>query len=99
MIKINSGVNAYNEIGDIIEKWCDENFYDTMIVSILADGDIETEILEYSAADGFMWLNDWNEGQQDITLLGFIPLSNLTIDNISNGEYYDVKGGKRICIL
>jgi len=39
---------------------------------------IENLILEYdSKDDSYVWLDDWNEGQTDIEVLGYMPLSDV----------------------
>ena len=40
------------------------------------------EILEYNANYGYMWLNDWNEGQQDVVVVGFVPVDKIEKDII-----------------
>ena len=41
---------------------------------------VTNEILEYCPCrDTWEWLNDWNEGQQDVKVIGFIPVSNVPI--------------------
>lgn len=39
---------------------------------------IENQILEYdSVDDSYVWLNDWNEGQTDIEVLGYMLLGDV----------------------
>ena len=39
---------------------------------------IENHILEYdSIADSYVWLNDWNEGQTDVEVLGYMLLGDV----------------------
>ena len=38
------------------------------------------EYLQYiPCRDDWEWLNDWNEGQQDVKVIGFISMSNVTV--------------------
>lgn len=38
------------------------------------------EYLQYMPyKDDWEWLNDWHEGQQDVQVIGFIPISNVTV--------------------
>ena len=56
---------------------------------------IENQILEYdSMDDNYVWLNDWNEGQTDIEVLGYMLLGDvdtIKIKEIRNAykEGYD----------
>ena len=39
------------------------------------------EILEYDGNIlGYCWLNDWDEGQQDVVVLGYIPVDEIKIE-------------------
>ena len=44
------------------------------------------EILEVSAEGYYSWLNDWNEGQQEIEILGCVPVSDILVP-MFGGEY------------
>lgn len=37
------------------------------------------EVLEYNSNYGYIWLNDWNEGQQDVVVLGYIPVDEVKV--------------------
>ena len=37
------------------------------------------EILEGIADGTFMWFNDWNEGQEDVEVLGFISIDEVYV--------------------
>lgn len=57
---------------------------DTFIVTLKYKYDfeknytIENHILEYdSMSDSYVWLNDWNEGQTDVEVLGYMPLGDV----------------------
>lgn len=45
------------------------------------DYHISNEVLEYDYSDNdYIWLNDWNEGETDIYVLGYIKISDEYID-------------------
>lgn len=78
--------NPYDGIAKIIDKWCQKNKYGSMIVTISADGNEFTTLLEISD-DGcsFVWLHDWWEGESNVYLLGFCPLGDLGFYDFPNG--------------
>jgi hypothetical protein len=62
---------------------------DTIIVTLKYKYDfeenytIENHILEYDfMSDSYVWLNDWNEGQTDVEVLGYMPLGNVDTTKI-----------------
>ena len=65
----------YSVAIEVITEWAYKNFFDNFLVTFDFDGEIETEILIHEEFHGFVWLNDWWEGQKSITMLGFIPAS------------------------
>lgn len=79
-----------SEFCEILDLWDvpGVNYIDVLIVKIKYRYDHETEwtidneILEpcqgYSD-DGWMWLNDWDEGQQQQFVLGWIALSDVEV--------------------
>ena len=43
------------------------------------------EILEYDgnySCGIYCWLNDWDEGQQDVVVLGYIPVDEIKIEGV-----------------
>ena len=72
----------YDTVLEPIEKWCEENYYTDFIVTILIDDAEITQLLEWDAEDGFIWNSDWWEGQEDVKLEGFIPVSHIRIRGI-----------------
>lgn len=65
---------------------------------------IENHILEYdSLDDSYVWLNDWYEGQTDVEVLGYIPLSDvdttktLTCKNCVSRESVLMELDKYLC--
>lgn len=78
-IKIESK-DPYTEIANIIEAWCEKNFYDSFVVTLSRDGQIITEYLELDGMSlDFIWENDWYEGEKDISLIGFMPMLQLRV--------------------
>lgn len=72
--------DPYTEIANIINAWCEKNFYDSFVVTISRDGQIITEYLEFDGGDfDFIWENDWYEGEKDIVLIGFMPMQQLRV--------------------
>lgn len=69
-----------NEMFDELEN----KVRDTYIVTLKYKYDfeekytIENHILEYDCmSDSYVWLNDWNEGQTDVEVLGYILLDDV----------------------
>ena len=69
--------DAYNKVAEIVDAWCVKNGYDDMIVSLAVNGEIKTEYLicNLNIPGGWEWENDWWEGEKDVRLLGFRPIS------------------------
>lgn len=62
--------------------------YEDLIVTIKYKYDwetdyiIENQLLEYDGnVDNYIWLHDWDEGQTDVTVLGFIPVSEVSTNS------------------
>ena len=68
----------YDIVLEPIEKWCREHYYGDFLVTISLDGFEITEFLEFDP-NGFIWENDWWEGQKDVKLLGFMPIDDIHI--------------------
>ena len=64
--------NPYDKIGNAVEKWCKENMYTTMLVTISIGYEWETphEETHLLVWDGerceLVWEIDWWEGQQHV---------------------------------
>lgn len=56
--------------------------YDDYLVTIDLDGEVVTEIL-LCENDELAWANDWWEGQDNVKLLGFIPVSHIKVFALS----------------
>lgn len=65
--------NPYKEIADYIVNNSD-NILDDYIVKIKLDNYILTDIFSYDG-ETCVWLNDWYEGEENIELIDFFPLS------------------------
>ena len=77
------GTERYN-IFDPIVKWCNRNFFTDMLVTIKADEEIITTILYCEGliideSIRYEFLHDWDEGQENISLVGFFPLCNVEL--------------------
>lgn len=67
----------------------DKEIYGDLIVRLAYKYDYEekyevsNEVGCYNhQADCFDWFNDWDEGQQDVYVLGFIKVDNVIVNNI-----------------
>lgn len=71
--------DPYTEIVNYIEAWCQSSkgWYEDFLVTISRDDEEITEILFYTSSGEFEWEIDWWEGEKDIKLLGFRPISDL----------------------
>lgn len=71
--------DPYTEIANYIEAWylSVRGWCDDCLVTISRNGEEITEILFYTSAGEFEWEMDWWEGEKDIKLLGFRPISDL----------------------
>lgn len=52
--------------------------YDDYLVTIDLAGEVVTELILCENGE-LVWVNDWWEGQDNVKLLGFIPLSHIKI--------------------
>lgn len=75
-------MDAYEIITKPIWEWCEKNYFSDFLVTILVNDREETQYLEFDG-DGwrFVWNNDWWEGEEDVRLLGFLPIANIHIYN------------------
>lgn len=71
-------IDFYTIIGKEIEQWSrDNHHYEEMVVRLRLDGTyVITEFLDFDGLD-YQWLNDWYEGETEVELLGFTPLSEI----------------------
>lgn len=73
--------DPYQEIIDIIQEWCESEYYTDFLVTIEKNHDTETHYLELDTSSGieFIWDGDWWEGENDIYLVGFYPIGDIVI--------------------
>lgn len=76
--------NPYEKVSEIVRAWCEENYYDTMLVTLKLDNEVETVLLDFGSEGRpiAFWDTDWWEGQETVELLGFLPLELLEIHGI-----------------
>lgn len=70
--------SPYAEIGDKVNTYARIYGYDDYIVTIDLGGRVITELLIFEDGE-LIWENDWWEGETDVNLLGFIPVSHIKI--------------------
>ena len=63
------------------EEWNELELYPTDYIVSLR---LTTEILHYIGNNCFEWLNDWNEGQQEIYVDAAVPLEMIEADMLGN---------------
>ena len=97
-MKMKKNKTPYDTIAEPIVKWCEENYYTDFIVTISIDDGEITEILEVDPLeDECIWVNDWWEGQKDVKLLGFVPISDIHVHGIPpEADVQPVKHGEWI---
>ena len=71
----------YDTIAEPIVAWCEEHGYTDILVTIWINDHEQTELLEFDlTVPGLLvWRSDWWEGEKDVRLLGFAPLSEIHI--------------------
>lgn len=66
-----------------LERWCEDHFYDHFLVSIILDNDTAiTEVVTYKDKKLEFVNPNWYDGEKYCKLVGFIPVSCLSISNI-----------------
>ena len=70
------GANPYEEAAAEIEAWANAHFYDDFVVSLLIDGRQLNTLLLFNGSD-FEWNDDWWEGEKNVTLVAFAPVTEL----------------------
>ena len=69
------GSDPYKYIADLVINHNRLILYGSYIVRIKIGNIISNELLLLDdESDGYIWLNDWYEGEKDVSLLGFIPV-------------------------
>ena len=93
--------DAYEKIGSIVEQWCEENMYTTMLVTISIGYEWETpheetHLLEWDFESlSLIWDIDWWEGQQHVELVGFTPTHKIRLVG-ADAEVAPVRHGRWI---
>ena len=82
----------YDTIGEIVESCGRAYGCDHMLATISLRYDCEseprltTEILEYEFdPDQYIWLSDWWEGEENVELIGYSPLSKIILRGNGDG--------------
>ena len=71
-------MSPYQDIGRRVDIYARLYGYEDFLVTISLNGKIITELLLCNNGD-LEWENDWWEGEDDVKLLGFMPLSHIKI--------------------
>ena len=78
--------NRYDAVGAIVQEWCEKNYYTDFLVTLNLDGEESTELLLFdSPTVSFYWLSDWDEGQKNVFLEGFLPVESVIIRTFPEG--------------
>lgn len=74
----------YDAVTAVIEQFAMRNGYESFVVRLSLDGYETNEllILDGNYSCQFEWNNDWWEGQKDVYLIGYVPLSEIRVNNI-----------------
>lgn len=78
-----------NKIFQPIKDWCEKYYYADFLVTIKADGCNYTTVLyggDLRDHDTYSFLDDWDEGQKEVELVGFIPIDSIKVH--INGENF-----------
>lgn len=83
------------EIIATIDRWCQENYYTDFLVTLSLDGEVTTEYLDSDFTE-FLWLNDWDEGQKEVKLLGFAPVDTFVLRGAPKNKKSSMTNADRI---
>lgn len=76
--KIDTSKDPYQEVANIVESAC--KYYADHLVTLMIDGRFTSQILLFDAEKGcFVWMNDWYEGEKEVSLIGFAPIEKLRL--------------------
>lgn len=70
--------DVYGDIKDKVDCYAAIYGYDDYLVTINCGGRVITELLLCENGE-LTWTNDWWEGEEDVRLLGFIPIGHIKI--------------------
>lgn len=72
--------DPYEEVCNVISDWCNENFYDSFVVTLTLNGERTSEYLSFDASEWeWEWDMDWWEGEEEVILNGFAPMTAIDI--------------------
>ena len=87
------GDNPYTEIANIIDDWCEKNYYGSALVTLSLDGNVTTEYLSFNGNDmKFEWDSDWWEGERNVVLLGFRMMADVVFYGYPNSKEAESHG-------
>lgn len=81
--------NTRNKIFQPIKDWCEKYYYTDFLITIKADGCNYTTVLyggDLRDHDIYSFLDDWDEDQKEVELVGFIPIDSINVH--INGENF-----------
>ena len=77
-IKLTSD-NYYREVIEIVEEWSYKNYFSIAIVCLSKDGEKTNQLLLLDNGADYVFLNDWWEGEKDVSLIGFTMIEDIDI--------------------
>ena len=94
-VKVPNGQDPYDVIGQYIQNHI--KVIEDIIATIEIDGVRTNELfmVDWEEDGGFVWKSDWYEGEQNIALIDFFPVSDAKPERkkkgkwIINGDYID----------
>ena len=69
--------DPYAEVADYIASNVTLLDYGTWLVKLSLDDRETTELLTYDKDDGFVWDNDWYEGESDVKVIDFVDANDV----------------------
>ena len=69
--------DPYTEVADYIASRVTLLDYGTWLVKLSLDDRETTELLNYDKDDGFVWDNDWYEGEHDVKVIDFVDANDV----------------------
>lgn len=69
--------DPYTEVADYIASRVTLLDFGTWLVKLALDDRETTELLTYGKDDGFVWDNDWYEGERDVKVIDFVDTSDV----------------------
>ena len=103
MVKIDPNIaNPYEAIANIIDEWCKKAGYQDFLVRVSVGGFETTQFLQFDVSKpGFVWENDWWEGEQEVYLKGFLAVDDVQLYGLPSrplvGENIIYHAGNELC--